>query len=160
MIDVFVGLGSNLGDRESHILAAASKLQTTLLSPVYESDPWGVDSHPPYLNAVALCRTDWAAEQFLHRVQELEIRHGRIRTAGPPTPRTLDIDVLTFGDYIRGTAPVTPHPRLHLRAFVLRPWRDIAPDFVVPGFNKTISQIYDDLDEEEKSSVRPYFFKR
>lgn len=160
MIDVFVGLGSNLGDREGYIRTAATKLRTTLLSPVYESEPWGVDSHPPYLNAVAFCRTDLAAEQFLHRVHELEKRMGRKRPPGPPTPRTIDIDVLTYGNDIRGVAPITPHPRLHLRAFVLRPWRDIAPGFVVPGFNKTVSALFDELEKEEIASVSPYYAEK
>ncbi len=154
MTDVFVGLGSNLGDREKYILSAAEHLQVLVLSPVYETEPWRVDSHPAYLNAVAFCRTDLSAERFLNRVKEIECRHGRPKTYGPPVPRTLDIDILTFGDDVRNDTPVVPHPRLHLRAFVLRPWRDIAPEFVVPFFYKTVSKLYEELDDDEKATTR------
>ncbi|MCS7084834.1 MAG: 2-amino-4-hydroxy-6-hydroxymethyldihydropteridine diphosphokinase [Bacteroidia bacterium] len=154
MTDVFVGLGSNLGEREKFILTAASDLGAVELSPIYESDGWGVQNHPPYLNAVARLKTDSSPEHFLRIVHEIERLYGRQRVPGPPAPRPLDIDILTFGTSIRSSAPIVPHPRLHLRAFVLRPWLDLDPDFIVPLHCRSVRWLYDRLPENEKLSLR------
>jgi 2-amino-4-hydroxy-6-hydroxymethyldihydropteridine diphosphokinase len=138
-----LSLGSNLGDRFSYLCGAAQALAGVLLvaSGVYEAAPWGDDDQPAYLNATLLV-TDGSASaaDWLSRARVLEEAAGRIRDpARPNGPRTLDIDVITVtsmvgGPVISADPDLTlPHPRAHLRAFVLRPWLDIEPYAQLPG---------------------------
>src|SRR5438128_2571535 len=121
-----IGLGANLGDARAALNAARDALgqmpATTLvaMSPLYRSAP--VDATgPDYLNAVALVRTELDAHQLLHALQAIELRHGRERSHRN-APRTLDLDLLLYGDEVIRTDDLTvPHPRMHERAFVLRP---------------------------------------
>jgi 2-amino-4-hydroxy-6-hydroxymethyldihydropteridine diphosphokinase len=137
-----LALGSNLGDRYEHLRGAVRGLGGALLavSGVYETPPWGDPDQPAYLNAVALVADDVAPGAWLTRARHLEQAAGRTRDpARPFGPRTLDVDVVLVSDD-DGT-PVTseeasltlPHPRAHLRAFVLRPWLDIQPYAHLPG---------------------------
>jgi 2-amino-4-hydroxy-6-hydroxymethyldihydropteridine diphosphokinase len=134
-----LALGSNLGDRFARLQAAVRGLSDVLLvvSGVYETPPWGDPDQPHYLNAVALVAGD---EDWLARVRVLEEAADRTRDpARPFGPRTLDVDVITVTS--ASGAPVVsadpaltlPHPRAHLRAFVLRPWLDIEPYAQLPG---------------------------
>ncbi len=134
----FVGLGSNLGDREQHIEAALAEMaalpQTTLLerSALYESAPFEAGGGD-YLNAVAKLWTSLEALSLLRSLQAIETRHGRERPYAN-APRTLDLDLLLFGDERHGTPELTlPHARLHERAFVLVPLAEIAPGLRLPG---------------------------
>jgi 2-amino-4-hydroxy-6-hydroxymethyldihydropteridine diphosphokinase len=138
-----LGLGSNLGDRVGHLRGAVAGLGDTMLvvSGVYETAPWGDPDQPAYLNAVVLA-ADPAAEprDWLARAQALEQAAGRVRDpARPLGPRTLDVDVIAVwtdaGQPVRSDEPdlTLPHPRAHLRAFVLRPWIDIEPYGQLPG---------------------------
>ena len=137
-IDAFVGLGANLGDTRVALKAAVAALaglpQTRLVkcSSYYRSEP--VDSSgPDYLNAVAQVRTRLAPNDLLARLQAIETRHGRERPYRN-APRTLDLDLLLYGDEVVDTPALTvPHPRLHTRAFVLLPLAEIAPDLHLPG---------------------------
>jgi 2-amino-4-hydroxy-6-hydroxymethyldihydropteridine diphosphokinase len=134
----WIGLGANLGDTHAtlrHALTALAALPGSRLlrsSPIYRSEP--IDSSgPDYLNAVAELETDLAAADLLAQLQAIEYRHGRERPFRN-APRTLDLDLLLFGDAVIATENLTvPHPRLHQRAFVLRPLADLAPDLHVPG---------------------------
>ena len=129
---VFVGLGANLGDRQSTLrdaLVALSALPSTRLlrvSPLYRSAP--VDAGgPDYLNAVAELATQLAPHALLQSLQAIEHAAGRERPYRN-APRTLDLDILWFGDEVIDTADlVVPHPRMAERAFVLRPLADLAP---------------------------------
>lgn len=135
---VHVGLGANLGDAEATLaqaLRALSVLPGTQLrcaSSVYRSEP--IDAHgPEYLNAVAELHSALAPDDLLTALQEIEQAHGRQRPYRN-APRTLDLDLLLYGSRVIHTARLkVPHPRLHERAFVLRPLFDLAPDVVVPG---------------------------
>ncbi len=137
-VDAFVGLGANLGDTRAALQAALSALaglpQSRLLkrSSFYRSAP--VDSSgPDYLNAVAQLKTRLAPHDLLARLQAIEARHGRERPYRN-APRTLDLDLLLYGDEVVDTPALTlPHPRLHTRAFVLLPLAEIAPDVHLPG---------------------------
>jgi 2-amino-4-hydroxy-6-hydroxymethyldihydropteridine diphosphokinase len=144
MTRAVLSLGSNLGDRLGHLRAAVVGLGETVLvvSGVYETPPWppGEDS-PPYLNAAALV-ADAGDDPYawLVRARELELAAGRRRDpARRYAPRSLDVDVIVVWD--RADRPVRrsdpdltlPHPRAHLRAFVLRPWVDIQPYAELPG---------------------------
>jgi 2-amino-4-hydroxy-6-hydroxymethyldihydropteridine diphosphokinase len=135
-------LGSNMGDRYGHLSAAVAGLQeqALIVSGVYESQPWGDPDQPAYLNAVLLV-VDPAAEpaDWLARAVELERAGGRVRDpARQYGPRTLDVDVIMVwrddGAPVRCADPrlTLPHPRAHLRAFVLRPWLDIQPYAQLP----------------------------
>jgi 2-amino-4-hydroxy-6-hydroxymethyldihydropteridine diphosphokinase len=138
-----LSLGSNLGDREEHLRSAVRSLGDALVavSGVYETPPWGDPDQPEYLNAAVLV-TDGAAtpEDWLARAQALEADAGRVRDPDRRFgPRTLDVDVIAVwsqsGEPVVRTDPALtlPHPRAHLRAFVLRPWIDIEPYARLPG---------------------------
>jgi len=133
-----IGLGANLGDARAALQSAVDALAalpgTTLeaLSPLYRSAPIDATG-PDYLNAVALVRTSLDAQQLLTYLQAIEQSHGRERSHRN-APRTLDLDLLLHGDDVIHTGALTlPHPRMHERAFVLRPLLDIAPDIRIPG---------------------------
>jgi 2-amino-4-hydroxy-6-hydroxymethyldihydropteridine diphosphokinase len=138
-----LALGSNLGDRYAHLRDAVRALADVLLvvSGVYETPPWGDPDQPSYLNAVALVADDRADPlEWLERARVLEEQAGRQRDpARRYGPRTLDVDVVTVtgsaGVPVVSADPVLtlPHPRAHLRAFVLRPWLDVEPYAQLPG---------------------------
>ncbi len=135
----FVGLGANLGDREAQVrraFAALADLPGTRLlaaSSLYRSAPVGVAAQPDFINAVAEIETALVARALLEALLAAERRFGRRRDfAG--APRTLDLDLLLYGDrVIAEPGLVVPHPRMHERAFVLAPLAEIAPDIVIPG---------------------------
>lgn len=137
----FIGLGANLGDAVgalgAAILALSALPQTRLVgvSPLYRSAP--VDSSgPDYFNAVAAVETALAPIELLDALQAIELAHGRERPYRN-APRTLDLDVLLYGDLVIDTPRLTlPHPRLHERAFVLAPLADLSPDLVLPGHGR------------------------
>lgn len=139
----FVGLGSNLAHPRRQIaraVAAIARLPRTRivhLSPNYVSAPVACDDEQPdYVNAVAALRTALAPVSLLKKLQAIERRQGRVRHAASPrnSPRTLDLDLLLY-DRRRMHLPqmTVPHPRMHERAFVLKPLLDIAPAIAIPG---------------------------
>jgi 2-amino-4-hydroxy-6-hydroxymethyldihydropteridine diphosphokinase len=138
-----LGLGSNLGDRADHLRMAVAGLGDAILaaSGVYETAPWGDADQPAYLNAVVLAADPGTApREWLDQAQALENAVGRVRDpARPFGPRTLDVDVIAVwtdaGEPVFSDDPdlTLPHPRAHLRAFVLRPWIDIEPYGQLPG---------------------------
>ncbi len=138
-----LSLGSNLGDRVGHLRAAVAALDDVLLvaSGVYETPPWGDEHQPDYLNAVALALEEGAPPAYwLDLARVLEQKAGRARDAGRRYgPRTLDVDVIAVwtddGEPVLSDDPALtlPHPRAHVRAFVLRPWIDIQPYGHLPG---------------------------
>jgi len=142
MTRALLSLGSNLGDRLGNLRGAVAGLADVLVvtSGVYETPPWGDPDQPPYLNAAVLVMGDGVtADDWLVRAHELERRAGRERDpARPYGPRTLDVDVIMVwtedGLPVVSSDPVLtlPHPRAHLRAFVLRPWLDIQPYAQLP----------------------------
>ncbi|MGH9156956.1 MAG: 2-amino-4-hydroxy-6-hydroxymethyldihydropteridine diphosphokinase [Acidimicrobiales bacterium] len=131
---VFLGLGSNLGDRRAHLRAAAAGLADVVaVSPVYESDPvGGPPGQGPYLNAVVELATALSPRELLEVARRLEHEAGRVPTARWG-PRILDVDVLLVGDLVVDEPDLqVPHPRWRERAFVLVPLADLAPDLVSP----------------------------
>ena len=140
---VVLSLGSNLGDRAQHLRDAVASIRESVLvvSGVYETPPWGDADQPAYLNAVVLAGEEGrTVEEWLAVAQDLEARAHRERDpARRFGPRTLDVDLIAAttgdGEPIRcETADLTlPHPRAHLRAFVLRPWLEIQPYAHLPG---------------------------
>ncbi|TDM09043.1 MAG: 2-amino-4-hydroxy-6-hydroxymethyldihydropteridine diphosphokinase [Ideonella sp. MAG2] len=135
-----IGLGANLGDAEATVRAAALALgelpRTRLMacSGLYRSAPWEAQG-PEFINAVALLETRLEPLALLDALQDLEHRFGRERPY-PNAPRTLDLDLLMSGSRQLSTPRLTlPHPRMHLRAFVLRPLFDVMPDLLIPGLH-------------------------
>ena len=133
MTRAFLGLGSNLGDREALLVAATDRLVAVGLravSPLYETDPVGGPDQGPYLNCVAELDTDLTARQLLAVCGRLEAAASRVRVERWG-PRTLDVDVLWIdGTEVDEPDLVVPHPRMWERRFVLAPLRDLAPDLV------------------------------
>ena len=134
----FIGLGANLGDPESQvrraIAALASLPRTRLLaaSSLYRSAPVGVGTQPDFINAVAEVETALGARELLDELLTAEARFGRERPS-PGAPRTLDLDLLLYGDQVIAEPGLTvPHPRMHERAFVLMPLAEIAAEISIP----------------------------
>lgn len=134
-----LSLGSNLGDRLDNLQEAvdalfdAPGLDFVALSPVYETAPVGGPDQPEFLNIVLIAETRLSPETLLERVLSIEDAMERVRTVRWG-PRTLDIDIVRFGDVSSDDPDLTlPHPRAHERAFVLVPWQDIEPDADLPG---------------------------
>jgi 2-amino-4-hydroxy-6-hydroxymethyldihydropteridine diphosphokinase len=131
----YVGLGSNLGDRESLIREAAELIGALRLSTIVETEPWGYENQPRFLNAVAEVETSLGARAFLDQLLDVERRLGRERIGHRWGPRTIDLDLLLFGDQvIDEPGLVVPHPRLTEREFALRPLAELIPSQEIPGF--------------------------
>ena len=134
MTVAYVGLGSNLGDREALIRRAAELVGARRLSAVIETEPWGRVDQPPFLNAVAEVETALGPRAFLDRLLAVEQSLGRDRAGERWGPRTIDLDLLLFGSLELDEPGLrVPHPYLHERRFVLEPLAELAPDAEVPG---------------------------
>jgi len=136
----YVGLGANLGDREATVrtaveaLGAEDGIELVAVSTLRETEPVGVGEQPLYLNGAAELETTLSARDLLDRLLELEHRFGRVRISGEHGPRTLDLDLLLYGDEVIDEPGLTvPHPRLHERRFVLEPLAELAPGLSIPG---------------------------
>jgi 2-amino-4-hydroxy-6-hydroxymethyldihydropteridine diphosphokinase len=153
----YVGLGSNLGDRAGNLLLGvrgmlSASLSVARLSSVYETEPVGVsDVQPAYLNAVAELGPPLpAAEELLARLLKIEYALGRRRTHANAA-RTLDLDLLLYGDSRAVTPPLTlPHPRMHQRRFVLAPLCELAPDARHPVLQKTFAELLAECDDRAR----------
>ena len=134
MTTAYVGLGSNLGDRERLIREAAELIGAVRLSTVIETEPWGYGDQPMFLNAVAELETPLTARQLLDHLLDVERRLGRERIGPQWGPRTIDLDLLLYGDrVVAEPGLVVPHPFLSERLFVLEPLAELAPEALVPG---------------------------
>ena len=136
----YIGLGSNLGDREGflrralELLRAEPEIDVTAVSSVRETDPVGLVDQPRFLNAVARVETDLAPRELLDRMLAAERELGRRRDGPRFGPRTIDLDLLLYGDEeIDEPGLIVPHPRLAERRFVLEPLHELDPGLVVPG---------------------------
>jgi 2-amino-4-hydroxy-6-hydroxymethyldihydropteridine diphosphokinase len=136
----YVGLGANLGDRERTLRAAVDALvdedgiEVVAVSALRETDPVGVGEQPRYLNGAVALETTLSARDLLDRLLAVEQRFGRVRVPGEHAPRTLDLDLLLYGDgEIDDPGLTVPHPRLHERRFVLEPLAELDPGLVIPG---------------------------
>jgi 2-amino-4-hydroxy-6-hydroxymethyldihydropteridine diphosphokinase len=149
--EVGLSLGSNLGDRETHLRAARAKIvalpdvRLVACSPLYETEPVGVRpeyQHLKYLNAVLIVAAPWPAPWWLERLHEIETALGRIRTEDRNAPRTVDVDLLYCGDEILDNDVATvPHPRWASRRFVVQPLADVRPNLRLPGQSQTVAEI-------------------
>jgi 2-amino-4-hydroxy-6-hydroxymethyldihydropteridine diphosphokinase len=136
----YVGLGANLGDRVGTLRAAVDSLgsqdgvEVAAVSTFRQTEPVGVGDQPLFLNGVAALETSLGAREVLDRLLAIEQHFGRVRIPGEHGPRTLDLDLLLYGDEtIDEPGIAVPHPRLHERRFVLEPLAELSPGLVVPG---------------------------
>jgi 2-amino-4-hydroxy-6-hydroxymethyldihydropteridine diphosphokinase len=143
---VAVALGSNLGDRAAHLDHAVSRLQSVIrglrVSRYHETAPVGVTGPQPlYLNAVAVGQTRLTPQALLDVMLAIERERGRARPH-PNAPRTLDLDLILFGDLVSDEAGLTiPHPRFRERRFVLEPLVEVAPELVDPVTRLTVREL-------------------
>ena len=153
-----VALGSNLGDSMRIVLEAMARLQDFSDLPVLKSSLWRTSpvncppGSPSFLNAVAgfVPRADELPESLFKKLRELEKEFGRAPKMVLNEPRPLDLDLIAFGNEIRNSPElILPHPRAHLRRFVLQPLSEIEPDLVLPGQTKSVLDILCDLPEAE-----------
>lgn len=146
---MYLSLGSNLGDREANLRRAIEALRglgtVTAVSSFYETEPVEFVAQPWFLNCAVALETDLMPKQFLARAQAIEQSLGRRRLT-PKGPRTIDIDILLFGNSVVDVpALVVPHPAMHERRFVLEPLAEIAAEVRHPVFKRTIRELRDAL---------------
>lgn len=157
MIRVYLALGSNLADPlhqvQSALNALAALPDTTLVatSSLYRTPPYGPPDQPDFLNAAVALETALAAETLLDHTQRIELEQGRVRKAHRWGPRTLDLDIMLFGEQTLSTPRLTvPHYDMHNRAFMLLPLLEVAPDLTLPNGTR----IADLLATLDSSSIR------
>ena len=146
---VYLSLGSNLGDKQANIKKALALIservgEVLALSGINETSPWGYESQETYLNVVIKVETGLTPEALLEATKDIErlIGRGDKTMNGQYSDRVIDIDILLYDDLILDRPNLTiPHPLMHLRAFVLQPLNEIAPEVVHPLFKKTIANI-------------------
>ncbi|MEV5980822.1 2-amino-4-hydroxy-6-hydroxymethyldihydropteridine diphosphokinase [Streptomyces sp. NPDC052114] len=150
-----ISLGSNLGNRLETLQGAIDALEDTpglrvkAVSPVYETEPWGVDpgTQPSYFNAVVVVKTTLPPSSLLERAQAVEEAFHRVRDERWG-PRTLDVDIVAYADVVSDDPALTlPHPRAHERAFVLAPWHDVEPEAQLSG-RGPVAHLLDTLTHE------------
>ncbi len=143
-VTVYLGLGSNMGDRQQNLDRAldllSQRLRVTRVSSAYDTEPVGNVNQPRFLNLVCQVYTRLAPQALLALAKGIECKLGR--TSVTQQPRPIDIDILFYGDLVLDTPElVIPHPRLANRAFVLVPLTEIAPDLIHPIYRKTIKEL-------------------
>lgn len=145
MIDVYIGLGSNLSLPKQQLFVAftsLAKLPNSILrtqSSLYQSQPMGPQDQPDYVNAVAMLTTELSAQALLKETQQIENEHGRVRKAERWGARTLDLDILLYGNQQFSTETLTiPHYGMKQREFVLYPLHEIAPELILPDGEKLV----------------------
>lgn len=148
---VYIGIGSNLGDRRANcelalFLLRKKGVRIAGVSPFYNNEAVirrPDEAAPPYLNAAARIETDLDPEALLNLLEEIERLVGR-RSKGDWAPRPIDLDILFYGDLVLDTPRLKiPHPEAARRWFILKPLLDIAPDFVHPVLGKTVKEVFD-----------------
>ena len=161
-VTAYIGLGSNLGDRQQQIHRALQALQThprislTAVSGIFETAPWGVEDQPLFLNAVAAIRTAMGPDALLGVLKQMESELGRSSSSTRWGPRAMDLDLLVHGDAQLKTPELTvPHRCLHKRAFVLVPLLELDPELEIPG-GEPAAQALRQLDRAEKAGVVRY----
>ena len=147
---VYLGLGSNLGDRQRNLGAALRRLEPLVrveaVSSLYETDPVGPQDQPGYLNAACRAVTGLSPQGLLRHIEEVERELGR-RSGAHMGPRILDIDLLLYGDAVISESGLrVPHPELAKRAFVLTPLAELAADLQHPELGKTIGALATEMD--------------
>lgn len=153
MVRCFILFGSNQGDKEKILEQACAliNIRCGMLverSSAYMTEPWGFEADEWFLNELLVVETELEPDDLMDALLEIEAELGRVRHPEVMgyTSRTVDLDILYYGDKVVNTAKVTaPHPRLHLRKFALEPLCEIIPDFLHPVFNLSQTQMLENL---------------
>ena len=158
----FIALGSNLGDSRKILLNALARLQTFSTAPILKSSLWQTSpvdcppGSPKFLNAVAalVLLAGETPESLLEKLQALEKELGRRANKILNEPRPLDLDLIAFGTEVRSLPNlILPHPRAHMRRFVLQPLCEIAPDLILSGQTRPVAQLLAALDDSESCTA-------
>ena len=159
---IFLNIGSNIpsedGGREANILKAINflkklKLNMIKISSFYETPSYPNNSDPKFINLCVKLESDLKASELLNEIKNIENKLGRIRIK-KNEPRTCDIDIIDFnGEIIKNDELVAPHPRLHLRNFVIYPLKEIEPNWFHPIFNKNIDNFFQELDKNSHNEI-------
>ncbi len=157
MAIVYISFGSNKGDRigfvqqATSLLGAVEGITIVRASAFYETEPWNMTSENWFVNAAAELKTNLSPKNLLEECQRIEKQLGREReNEDAYDDRNIDIDILFYGnEIINENNLIIPHKFVHLRAFTLVPMLELAPDFVHPVFNKTITELHNDLENPE-----------
>ena len=163
MATVFLGVGSNLGDRKANIERAIDLLkehrdiEVVAVSGLIETEPAGGPLQGKFLNGALEIDTDLLPLELLSRLKGVERRLGRPKTEEPNSPRTIDLDILFYDDVVitEGRNLKIPHSRLSERLFVLKPLAEIAPDFVHPRLAKTVRELLEAVQAAHPFESRP-----
>ncbi len=152
---VFLGLGSNIGNRLvnlSNVLHRLNSIGIKIIkeSPIYETNPKYKLDQKKFYNQVIKVKTDFYPETLLKYVKNIEFGMGRDLNAEKNSARIIDIDILAFEDMeFSSIVLIIPHPLLHERQFILQPWNDIEPDYIVPKLEKSVNQLFLNLNNKE-----------
>jgi len=159
---IYLNIGSNIptedGGREANILKAINflkklKLNMIKISSFYETPSYPNNSDPKFINLCVKLESDLKASELLNEIKNIENKLGRIRIK-KNEPRTCDIDIIDFnGEIIKNDELVAPHPRLHLRNFVIYPLKEIEPNWFHPIFNKNIDNFFQELDKNSHNEI-------
>ncbi len=147
MEKVYLCLGGNIGDTRNYLQNAVAMIGRRIgrivsKSAVYQSEPWGFNAEQMFLNQVVVAETELEPHAVLELCLQIEAELGRTRSGNGYEPRTIDIDIVFFGQQIISQPDLqVPHPLMHRRNFVLRPLCDVAADFVHPVFGLTVRQL-------------------
>ena len=152
LVTVYLGLGSNLGNRQENLDMAlkllSQRLQIGKISSIYDTEPMGNTNQPRFLNLACEVFTRLTPEGLLALTKGIERKMGRYSRSGEP--RTIDIDIILYGDQVIDTPDlVVPHPKMAERSFVLIPLAEIAPDFVHPVLKKTMRELNQAIKEQQ-----------
>ena len=155
---VYLSIGSNKGDKVNNIhqatglIANCENIKLVRASTLYESEPWGEKNQPWFVNAALEVKTSLTPDEFLKKMQEIELRLGRVRDENTKKwgEREIDIDIIFWGNEIINEENLkAPHPYAHKRAFVLVPLLELIPDFIHPVIKKSLLDIHSELDDPE-----------
>ena len=144
---IFLGLGTNLGDREKNLSMAVDRIGEEIgkvirCSSVYETEPWGFQSENRFLNMAVMVRSSLRPSGLLGRILMIEAQLGRLRSGKGYKSRTIDIDILLYGsEVIKKEELEIPHPRIQVRKFVLEPLCELAPDMIHPVLKETFTEL-------------------
>jgi len=151
---VFIAIGSNLGDKISNCRRAIDEIagfyEIVKVSSLYETEPVGNEDQPNFINSVAEIRTDISPHELLAHLNRIEEKLGRVRSE-KWGPRTFDLDIIFYGDQIiKDDNLIIPHPRAHLRRFVLEPICEIAPEFIHSEIKISVLELLKNLPDNKK----------